>query len=125
MTLKNPFNKNIDPLNHDIYERFLFKFDADKICAHLSERIYSEVMGKIEENIQQINPELLVNFTHLYQHIENLIREHDDTIKSIEKKSKKIFESSSLAEDVYKLRDEVNKMKEATKYFAKIKKAFD
>lgn len=89
MTLKNPFNRNCDPLNHDIYERFLLRFDADKICKDMSEKIYSDVMGKIEENIQQINPELLVNFTHLYQHVETLIREHDETIKAIEKKIKK------------------------------------
>lgn len=125
MVLNNPFDKNKEPLNHDIFERFFGHIDILKKRKEFVEGIKNEVMKDVEKNIKDLSPELLTNFNMIYQELTGMMKDFRVTVNSIEKKSKKLFESSTLTEDVYKMRDEVNKMKEATKYFDKIKKAFD
>lgn len=105
--IKNPFSRIQDPINHDIYERFISAFDPHA----LSEQIYQDVNDRVMTNLKEIRPDLLVNFNILYQDTSIQIKEIQKISDTIEKKSKKLFESSSLTEDVFKIRDEMKVLK--------------
>ena|SRR6202522_1230163 len=111
MVLNNPFDYKKDPLNHDIFERFFTHIDIVKKRKEFVESVHKEVWDKIRENLNDTNPELLTSFTHLYQECTLLTKAMEKQMAQIEKKTKKIVESSSLCEDVYKLRDEVCALK--------------
>ena len=117
--MKNPFDPVKDRINHEIFEK------------HYSDKFFSKIEEEIKKNInkyiEEKNPDLLTNFSLLHQEITMLIKEHQKTINFIEKKAKNIFESSSLAEDVFKMRDELkivkkkmDKLNSGLKGFARI-----
>lgn len=107
MKIKNPFNRTTEPINYDIYERFIQNFDFHSI----SSQIFEDVKHQIEQNLREMKPDLLVNFVDTYKQITSMMKEFEKTIKYIENKTKKLFESSSLAEDVFKMRDEMKVLK--------------
>jgi len=81
---------------------------------------------KIDDHIREKSPDLLVNFNQLYQELSLNMKHYDKQFASIEKKCKKVFESSSLTEDVYKMRDEMKEIKKTlAKFQTTMKKIFD
>lgn len=109
--MNNPFNRSSDPLNHDIFERFFSHIDIVKKRKEFVEGVTKEVLENINNNIKDLTPDLMVNFNMVYRELTTMIKNHDKTVQSLERKSKKLFESSNLTEDVYKVRDEVKLLK--------------
>jgi hypothetical protein len=107
MKIDNPFSIIREPINHDIYERFIQKFDADSIA----DQIFEDVNDRIKKNIESMTPDLLVNFNELYIKLTDIIKTQQKVIHDIEKKFKSIIQSSCLTEDVYKIRDEMKVIK--------------
>lgn len=114
MKIPNPFNPDKDPLNHQIFERFLQELFRKMKTEDVIEIVSVQVLAKIEENLKKLDNPLIIefqdlvsNFNELYKETQILLKNHDKTIDSIEKKSKKLFNSSSLAEDVFKLKDDI------------------
>jgi len=107
MKIKNPFSKLMDPVNHEICERFLEVFCFDGIC----NQMHDELLLKISKSIDSMTPDLLVNFNQVYQELTCMIQNQAQIIHDIERKFKKLFDSSSLTEDVYKMRDEMKVLK--------------
>lgn len=105
--IKNPFNRINDPINHDIYERFIQIFDPNAIA----NEIFEEVSSRINRNIESLTPDLLTNYTMTHQEITIQMKQFEKTINMVEQKCKKLFESSSLTQDVYSLRDEMKVIK--------------
>jgi len=68
---------------------------------------FNEVKQRLENHIVTLNPDLLTNFQKLHQDILDLLLEMNKKFKSMQEKYSKLFESSSLAEDVFKMRDEM------------------
>jgi septation ring formation regulator EzrA len=125
MVMNNPFDRHKDPLNHDIFERFFTHMDIVKKRKEFVQGVYEDVMKQIENRLKEMTPDLLTNFNMLYQELTQNMNEFQKTINVIEKKSKKVFESSTLCEDVYKMRDEMKAMKKKLdKFNSGIKKAF-
>lgn len=124
--MQNPFSQIRDPINHDIYERFIKVFDPHILAT----QIYEDVSNKIQCNIRELTPELLINFNDLYKEISLMFGSITKTLENIEKKSKKLFESSSLTQDVYNMRDEMkvikkklDKLNNGLKGFAKLQES--
>lgn len=111
MVLNNPFDRENEPLNHDIFERFFGSIDILKSRKEFVNSIQNEIRDNIDHYIKQNNPDLLINFNIIYQEISRMVKDFEKTINSIERKTKKLFESSSLTEDVYKMRDEMKSIK--------------
>jgi len=109
--MNNPFDKKSEPLNHDLFERFFSHIDIVKSRREFVEKIKLEVLETVMGKIKEMTPDLLVNYVDTYKQLTFMINEFDKTIKTIEKKSKKLFESSSLTEDVYKMRDEMKALR--------------
>jgi len=111
MVLENPFDSKRDKLNHDIFERFFGHIDILKKRKEFVESIKNEVIKEASKNIQELNPDLMINYNIIYQEISMLMKDFEKTVHTVEKKVKKLFESSTLAEDVYKMRDDMIKIK--------------
>lgn len=111
MVMNNPFDRRTDPLNYDIFERFFTHIDIVKKRKEYVEDVTKNVLENINNNLKDLSPELMINFNMVYKELTTMIKEHDKIVKSLEKKSKKLFESSTLTEDVYTVRDEVKLLK--------------
>jgi|HubBroStandDraft_2_1064218.scaffolds.fasta_scaffold00031_4 predicted nuclease with TOPRIM domain len=111
MVLNNPFDRAKDPVNHDIFERFFSHIDIVKKRREFADSVHKEVLEKLEKNIKEMTPELLCSYNSVYQELTTMIKDFDKQIKSTEKKTKKLFESSTLTEDIYKMRDEMKVIK--------------
>lgn len=108
----NPFDDQRERLNFNIMKSFLESHKFSQFQKELTEKLAYEIEQKIHENLKTCTPELLVNFTQVYRDLSLNFKEINKMMKDIEKKSKKIFQSSSLTEEVFKIRDDV---KEITK----------
>src|SRR5580692_6656949 len=111
MVLNNPFDRAKDPVNHDIFERFFSHIDIVKKRREFADSVHKEGLEKLEKNIKEMTPELLCSYNSVYQELTTMIKDFDKQIKSTEKKTKKLFESSTLTEDIYKMRDEMKVIK--------------
>jgi len=109
--MKNPYDQHRENINFQLFQKFLDSIDFEKLKIEICEHVYKELINKIDNHIRDKNPELLTNFNTLYQNLTIEMKSFQTTIAHIEKKSKKLFESSSLCEDVYSLRDEVKVLK--------------
>lgn len=115
--IKNPFHATKDPINHDIYERFIQVFDFHSIAS----QIHEEVVGRVTRSIASMDADLLLDFKKVHKNLVLDIKRMENLCSTIEDKLGKLFESSSLTEDVYKLRDE---MKEINKKLYKVNANF-
>ena len=107
MSTKNPFSQSKEPINFNMYQNFLDRVDFDTLAA----QVYEDTVNKVESHLKTLTPDLLVNFNTVYQELTRMMKDFQKTINEIEKKTKKLFESSSLTEDVYKMRDEMKNIK--------------
>ncbi len=73
----------------------------------ITQKIIEDVYEKIKEN----DPSILINFEECYKETTLLINSMKDDFNSLSKKMKKIIDSSSLYDDVYKMRDEIIEIK--------------
>lgn len=83
--------------------------------------VKKQALNDIQEVLNSQRPEILVDFNIIYQELTLMMNEFKKTVLDIEKKTKKLFESSTLTEDVYKMRDE---MKVIKKKLDKVNKGF-
>jgi hypothetical protein len=124
--MKNPFDQKRDPINYEIFQRFIDNVDFDKLKIEFYDSIFESVYAKIDDYVKENNPDLLVNFNILYQNLTIEMKHMQDVVNNIEKKAKKVFESSSLCEDVYSMRDELKVLKKKMdKFNNAIKKMID
>jgi transcriptional regulator of heat shock response len=73
----------------------------------LIEKIKQEVIKEIAD----CDKTLIGNFTETYQETIRMIENFQETFWDLNKKMKKIVDSGSLYEDVYKMRDELIEIK--------------
>lgn len=91
---------------------------AGKINDPLSEFakcIKDQILQEIVKNIERNDVDLLANFQMAYKEITLMTNEIQKTFGAFEKKMKKIIDSPSLYEDVYKMRDELIEIKRILK----------
>lgn len=81
--------------------------------------ITKKVIANVDEYLKDKDPELLCSFNDIYGELTDMMNGFQKSIAGVEKKLKKMADSQSLYEDVYKLRDEV---KEVNKFLDKFKK---
>lgn len=118
----NPFN---DEYNRKIFDRFLNDIQWEKFNKSFIKKVSDEIIDNVNTHIEQFKPGLLDNFNALYVEITSLVKKSEETLWQIEKKGKKVFESEALCEDVYKIKDDLKKLKsEVAKYNKNIKKIF-
>lgn len=121
----NPFNEKTDPMNYTIFENFRNSIGWDEFKKDLVKEISNTVKKEIDAHIKECEPDLLVSFGDIYKELTRMIQDFDSTVKDIEKKAKKVFESSTLTEDVYKMRDDLAELKKSVmKFNANVKKIF-
>lgn len=65
----------------------------------------------VKQNIEIQSPELFINFNEIYKELTLMMKNFEKTINTIEKKVKKLVESSTLTNDVYQIRDEMKVIK--------------
>lgn len=109
-------------MNHKIFQHFIDRFDINVFKQELVAHLIAQSISKIDSHIKNNSPDLLVNFNMLYQDLTHTLKAQQVVISNIEKKAKKVFDSSSLAEDVYKLRDEMKAIKKKLDKFNKAMK---
>jgi hypothetical protein len=124
MVLNNPFDINKQTADYEIFERFFSHIDVVKSRKEWVKKIAEEIKIDIDKHIEDKNPELLTNFHMIYGECENLLKQSTKIINSVEKKVSKLFDSSNLAEDVFKMRDEMKKLRQKLDKFNKALKSF-
>lgn len=79
------------------------------------EKFYKTIMAKIikdfHSHIEDNGPELLINFNELYIETTRMIQIMQKDFDNLSRKMKKIIDSKSLYEDVYKMRDDLIEIK--------------
>jgi hypothetical protein len=124
--MKNPFDRQHERINHHIFESFCAKLDIGKFREEFFQKLFLETKIEIDKYIKENNPDLLTNFNLLYQEFSVMTKDFQKTILTIEKKLKKLIESSSLCEDVLYVRDELKVVKKKLdKLNSGIKKVFN
>lgn len=79
------------------------------------DKITKGITTQIYKNIQKNNPEMLEDISESYKEMTLLVRHTEELFISMEKKLKKLINSPSLYEDVYKMRDELIEIKNMLK----------
>jgi hypothetical protein len=77
--------------------------------------IANQVFQEVIRTMSSQTPDLLLNFQVLHDEIALNTKEMLSSFKNIERKLKKIIDSPSLYEDVYKMRDELIEIKKLLK----------
>ena len=84
-----------------------------------------EYQKKIETLLAEKDPNLLKSIDDDFKVLKKTLSDFANAEKAIEKKLKKLVDSSSLCEDVYRMRDEMKAFKkEFEAYSLKMKKVF-
>ncbi len=73
--------------------------------------VKKQALHDMQEVLNSQRPEILIDFNIIYKELTMMMNEFRKTVNEVEKKTKKLFESSTLTEDVYKMRDEMKVIK--------------
>lgn len=88
-------------------------------------KCFDKFQKRIESLLQEKDPSLLISITKELDNLKIGVNEFKTIEKGIDKKLKKLVDSSSLYEDVYKMRDEMKAFKKDFESFSeKMKKLF-
>lgn len=79
----------------------------EEAIAAITDKIIEEVYKRIRKN----TPELMMDISESYKETTRLIHHIQETFLPLERKLKKIVDSPSLYQDVYKMRDELLEIK--------------
>jgi len=126
--IRNPFDAEKEPMNHRAFLSAISNVNFGRI----EREITLNIITKVNEHLKNQNPDLLLNFNEMYKELTLMMKEFKNQISVTDKKLKKVFESSSLTEDVYKIRDEMKVIKKKLdrlnagfRGFNKLSKALD
>lgn len=73
--------------------------------------ITNKIIEDIYEKLKNNDPGILINFEEVYKETTILLNTMKEEFHSLGKKLKKVVDSTSLYEDVYKMRDEMIEIK--------------
>ena len=110
--MKNPFNEKQEPINHKIFERFIEGIDWLQFTNQFMESCYEKIWKDIQDNIKKANPDLLTNFNLLHKEISIEFDTYKKEFNKMDRKVKKCVDSTTLYQDVYKIKDELKKLKD-------------
>jgi hypothetical protein len=77
--------------------------------------ITSKIIRDVNAHIRKADTGLLVDFQEVYKETTSIIQIMRDDFNVLSKRMKKIIDSTSLYEDVYKMRDELIEIKKMLK----------
>ena len=81
----------------------------------ITQKIIEDVYAKIKEN----DPSILIDFHECYKETTSIIQIMREDFDRLSKKMKKIVDSPSLYDDVYKMRDEIIEIKKMLEKLSK------
>lgn len=131
----NPFSPQNEEENYKIYNSLLEKDFRTRFLGLIYNEVYDYMKSEKEKMFTQIekyrkenSPELLEDFRTMYQELTILTKSIEVSFNEIKIKSKKVFDSSTLCEDVFKIKDELKEIKRTNlklnKFVNKLEKVF-
>lgn len=75
------------------------------------QKIIEDIKKEIDQYIKKKNPDLLLNFTCIYQELLLCMKEFDGTLKFIEKKMKKLIDNTAIFETLHLMKEDLQDMK--------------
>lgn len=119
--MKNIFDRTREPLNHDIYQRFICHVDFEELRSSMVDSIYNQVASKLKIEFPQIDAECKKIIETMKLHLQECI----ETRKFMIEKTENLMQSNSLCQDVYHLKDDMIELKKILDNFkCSMKKIF-
>lgn len=73
--------------------------------------ITAKIIEDVENHIRKNDPSLLINFEEAYKETTTIIQIMREDFNVLSKRMKKVIDSTSLYEDVYRMRDDLVEIK--------------
>jgi hypothetical protein len=121
--MKNPFDPKKEEMNYSIFQRFIEGIDWLAFTNQFMESCYEKIWKDLQDKLRTHNPDILTNFDLLHKEICIEFDTYKREFHKMDKKVKKCVDSTTLYQDVYKIKDELKKLKDIQNQYKSLLKS--